>query len=396
MPRYRLPLLISLTLALAFGTTAAQLAGSTPELPSRLTDQEFWQLSESISEPNGAFQSDNLLSNELVFPRMVPELVSKTKPGGVYLGVGPEQNFTYMAAMKPRMAFITDIRRGNLHLQLMYKALFELSADRAEFVSRLFTKPRPAGLGASSTVTEIMNAYWDAYAASETAFTANLKAVHDHLTKTHQLPLPAEDLDGIAKVYRAFYWYGPAITWSATIGLRQPAAAGAGRGTYWDLVTQTDQSGEGFSFLGSEEKFRFLKDLEARNLVVPTVGNFSGPKALRAVGQYVRDHGATVTAFYLSNVESYLRREGSWGAFCSNVASMPIDDGSFFIRPSGGGVSIASPNGAPQQLIQLMATVNSTGQVTQVTRTPPTVLVSTGSFNAGLVSMATETKDCGK
>jgi len=396
MPRYRFPLLISLTLALGFSTTAAQLAGSATELPSRLTDQEFWQLSESISEPNGMFQSDNLLSNEMVFPRMVPELISKTTPGGVYLGVGPEQNFTYIAAMKPRMAFITDIRRGNLHLQLMYKALFELSADRAEFVSRLFTKPRPAGLGASSTVTEIMNAYWDAYAASETTFTANLKAVHDHLTQTHHLPLPPEDLDGIAKVYRAFYWYGPAITWSATVALRQPAAAAVGRGTYWDLVTQTDQSGQGFSYLGSEEKFRFLKDLESRNLVVPAVGNFSGPKALRAVGQYVRDHGATVTAFYLSNVESYLRREGSWGAFCSNVASMPIDEGSFFIRPSGGGVTITAPNGAPPQLIQLMATVNSSGQVTQVTRTPSTVSMSTGPFNAGLVPMATETKDCGK
>jgi hypothetical protein len=116
--------------------------------------------------------------------------------------------------------------------------------------------------------------------------------------------------------------------------LRQPAAGTNPRGTYWDLVTQTDQAGEGLSFLGSEEKFRFVKDLESRNLVVPVVGNFSGPKALRAVGQYVRDHGATVTAFYLSNVEGYLRREpGSWQAFCANVATMPIDDGSFFIRP---------------------------------------------------------------
>jgi hypothetical protein len=70
------------------------------------------------------------------------------------------------------------------------------------------------------------------------------------------------------------------------------------------------------------------------------VGNFSGPKALRAVGQYVRDHGATVTAFYLSNVESYLRRDGSWPTFCANVASMPIDEGSFFIRPSGGGTTL--------------------------------------------------------
>jgi hypothetical protein len=120
--RYRFSLLISLTLTLALGATAARPAGSATELPSRLTDQEFWQLSESMSEPNGMFQSDNLLSNEVVFARILPDLVAKAKPGGVYLGVGPEQNFTYMAATSPRMAFITDIRRGNLHLQLMYKA----------------------------------------------------------------------------------------------------------------------------------------------------------------------------------------------------------------------------------------------------------------------------------
>ena len=70
------------------------------------------------------------------------------RPARVYLGVGPEQNFTYIAALKPAMVFIVDVRRGNLQLHLMYKALFELSADRADFVARLFSKERPAGLTA--------------------------------------------------------------------------------------------------------------------------------------------------------------------------------------------------------------------------------------------------------
>ena len=69
----------------------------------------------------------------------------------MYLGVGPEQNFTYITAVRPRMAFILDIRRGNLQEHLLYKALFELSADRAEFLSRLFSRPRAAGLTTDST-----------------------------------------------------------------------------------------------------------------------------------------------------------------------------------------------------------------------------------------------------
>ena len=97
-----------------------------------------------LSEADGFFRSDNLVSNELFMQRVIPDLTRIVKPGRVYLGVGPEQNFTYIAAIKPAMAFIIDVRRGNLQLHLMYKALFELSSDRADFVSRLFSLKRPA------------------------------------------------------------------------------------------------------------------------------------------------------------------------------------------------------------------------------------------------------------
>src|SRR5881392_2880476 len=146
------------------------------KLPAQLTDEEFWRLSSETSEPDGNFRSDNLLSNESYFQFVIPELKEMTLQVRVYMGVGPEQNFTYIAALKPRMAFIVDIRRGNFHLQLLYKALFELSTDRADFVSRLFTKPRPAGLNANSTAEQLMAAFWDVYSSDEKTFTMNVKA----------------------------------------------------------------------------------------------------------------------------------------------------------------------------------------------------------------------------
>ena len=333
----------TLTLALTWPSARADARLSAAGLPDHLTDQEFWQLSSDLSEPNGQFQSDNLLSNEMVFATMVPDLIAHTKPGGVYLGVGPEQNFTYIAAMKPRWVFITDIRRGNLELQLMYKALFEMSSDRAEFVSRLYTKARPSGLSKTSTIREIMNAFWDVKTGDEDAYAQNLKAIDEWLTKKHNLPLTSDDLDGIAGVYRAFYWYGPAMTYSANVAL---SGAANGRGvTYADLMLQSDQDGNGLSYLGTEEKFDVLKSLEKKNLIVPVVGNFSGPKALRAEGAYLKSHDAIVSAFYLSNVEMYLRRAGTWGDFCGNVASMPLDDNSVFIRPRGGNYVITINRG---------------------------------------------------
>ena len=379
-PRRLLP---SLGLVVVLSAGGIGSISAKADLPSRLSDQAFWQLSRDSSEPDGVFQSDNLLSNEIVFGRLVPDLAARTKPGGVYLGVGPEQNFTYIAAMKPRIAFITDIRRGNLHAQLMYKALFELSKDRAEFVSRLFTKPRPAALTATSTVLEIMNAYWDGFSADEAAFQSNLEAVHSLLTKTHRIPLEQADLDGIAGVYRAFYLNGPSITYSARTGatadqVRSRAYSSNGNGTYWAMMTQTDASGQPFSYLASEESFAVLKDLESRNLIVPVVGNFSGPKALRAVGAYIKDHDATVSAFYLSNVESYLQRDGTWPAFCGNVATFPLDDASVFIRPSAISIinapvgTLTTTQGAPLQFLQFQG--GST-----VTTNPPRV-----SFNVVL------------
>ena len=295
-------------------------------LPPRLTDQAFWALSSSLSEPNGYFRSDNLVSNEIWMQHVIPKLLKVSHPGRVYLGVGPEQNFTYIAAMKPSMVFIVDVRRGNLHLHLMYKALFELSADRAEFVGRLFAKRRPDGLGPRSSVAEIFNAYADV-PTSETLYTENLQAVLDHLAKKRGFELSDDDTKGIEYVAYSFYWFGPGIHYSSSGG-----RGGRSMPTYFDLMVSTDAEGRHRSFLASEEHFLVVKNLHTKNLFVPVVGNFGGPKALRAVGRYIRQHEGVVGAYYLSNVEQYLDQQGLWPAFCANVASLPLDDQSTFIR----------------------------------------------------------------
>ena len=146
-PWVLVPLLVLIASPGVMPLTREQRAGTPVEpLPARLTDQEFWTLSATLSEPNGFFRSENLVSNEHTFQYVVPALQQSAKPGGVYLGVAPDQNFTYMLATRPAIAFIVDIRRGNLQLHLMYKALFELASDRVDFIFRLFSRKRPEGL----------------------------------------------------------------------------------------------------------------------------------------------------------------------------------------------------------------------------------------------------------
>ena len=303
----------------------AQAADDT--LPANVADADFWRLVTSFSERAGSFPSDNLLSNETSLQHVIPDLQRTVKPGGVYLGVGPEQNFTYMVALRPKMAFIFDIRRGNLALHLIYKALFELSADRAEFVSRLFARPRPAGLSPDSTVAEILEAV-AGVESTESLYIENVRAVIKHLTKTHGFVLDAGDLLRLQHDYRAFHVHGPRIQYSSSrnTGRRKSEP------TYIDLMLATDRTGQLRGYLSSHEAFTFMKRLETDNLVVPLVGNFGGSKAIRAVGKFLKDKSATVSAFYVSNVEEYLQQDGLMPAFCGNVTALPIDEVSTFIR----------------------------------------------------------------
>jgi hypothetical protein len=321
-----------------FGVPAAQL--DEQSLPERISDQEFWMMNAVFSEPEGYFRSDNLLSNEIWLQNVIPDLLKRTQPGGVYLGVGPEQNFTYIAALKPKMAFITDIRLGNTYTHLMYKALFELSKDRADFVARLFTRKRPEGLEAKSTAQEIFRAFDKVQAGDPMAFRENMKAISDQLVQKHKFPLVPEDLEGIEYVYRSFHTFGPGIHYNSTSqssgrGSGNSTSQRSGRGsgssaTYADLMTQTDGKGVSRSYLATEENYKVVKDLQERNLLIPIVGDFGGPMAIRLIGRYLKDRGATVAAFYLSNVEQYLG--DAWGNFCYNVTRLPLDEKSTFIR----------------------------------------------------------------
>ena len=315
----------------------------TEPLPARLADQSYWRLIADISEPNGYFRSENLVSNEQTFQYVIPALEKRVRPGGVYLGVAPDQNFTYIAALKPRMAFIVDIRRGNLLEHLMYKAIIELSADRAEFLSRLFSKPRPPGLGPTSSVEALFVAF-DRVETNQDLYRQNVKAVEDHLIRRHGFTLSPDDLQQLEGIYWQFFWEGPGLRYAnsgpttgfGSRGIRGFGGRGGNFPSYEDLMMQVDWAGRSRSYLATEEDFAFLKGFEEKNLLVPVVGNFAGPKALRGVGKYLKAHGATVTAFYVSNVEQYLFQDGIWPDFYRNVATLPLDATSVFIRSVSG------------------------------------------------------------
>jgi len=321
---------VALILGIAFSLVSIRAA---EPLPTQLSDDSFWKMITDFSEEGGYFRFENFLSNELGFQMVIPQLKEVTKPGGIYMGVGPEQNFTYIAALQPRMAFIIDIRRQNMLELMMYRAFFELSPDRADFLSHLFARKRPARLDAKSTAEELFASY-DGAQADPLLFKKYLDDAKDLLVKQHKFALSAQDLENIGYVYRVFMESGPDLDYQATGGF---GGGGGGSPTYGELMTMTDGQGKNRSFLGTEDAYRVVRDMEMKNLIVPLVGDFGGPKAIRNVAQYLKDHDAAVTAFYLSNVEQYLFQDSAWRRFYGNVETLPIDSSTQFIRTVNGG-----------------------------------------------------------
>jgi hypothetical protein len=294
-------------------------------LPAQLSDEAFWRLSAELSEPPGVFtHSDNLVSNE---PFLVHNVRQLRPRGGVYIGVGPEQNFSYIARIEPAMAFVVDIRQENRDLHLMYKALFESSADRAEFVSRLFSRERPAGLGSRASANELFEALAGAK-PSETLRDATARDVRHRLLDVHGWPLAPDDLAAIDYALNAFYQDGPDIQYGRSRPESEPSPS------YRTLMTARDVRGLQRSYLATEDAFAAVKDLHARNLIVPVVGDFGGPNALTRVGDYIRRQGSHVAAFYASNVEVYLSNR-QVVSFCTSLERLPWDSRTWFIGSRG-------------------------------------------------------------
>ncbi len=379
--RFGVLALAASALMLCVTPTSRALTGALPE---RLDDRTFWALVTEFSEPDGFFRSDNLVSNETVFQYVIPALHQTVMPASAYVGVGPDQNFTYIASLKPSIAFIVDIRRQNMLLHLMYKALIEMSPTREEFLSRLFSRPVPEGLGASDRIDALVAAF-QAEEPDPVAFERNRAEIYDRLQQHHGFTLTKLDLGGIDYVFRAFYRSGPEIRYSF----------GRGGGwqsfpSYGELMVADDGRGVQRGYLASENLYGTLRDLEERNLIVPLVGDFAGPKALRSVARYLYLHGATVSVFYTSNVEQYLFRDDAWQRFYSNVAALPTDPQSTFIRAYfNQGRVFRFPSGQPDPqpgAVQVPPgfPLGGPGPRSETLLNPISVLL--GAFSAGRVS----------
>lgn len=329
----RLPAVIALCAALA-----PQPQAQAPR-PSAFATQIA-----SLSEAPGYFDTDNLISNERSYLQVLQDLQRHNVRGGVYLGVGPDQNFSYIADVRPALAVIVDVRRDNMLLHLLFKALFAASRTRVEYLALLTGRTVPAAIDEwrRAPIDRLVTYIDNAKPAP--------RRMDDGLARIG-VPLSAEDRATIDRFHGRFTAEGLSLRFQSTG--RPPQSYNP---TFRDLLLETDASGRQANYLASEESFQFLKDLQARDLILPVTGDLSGPSAVAAIGRLIANRGERLSAFYVSNVEFYLFSAGTFPRFIANLERLPRTNTSVLIRSVFGRFSAQRrPGDASSQHMQPVA-----------------------------------------
>ncbi|MDA2933618.1 hypothetical protein MYX82_04685, partial [Acidobacteria bacterium AH-259-D05] len=296
--------------------------------PGPLTDQELEDLSLEVSEAPGYFDTDNLISNEISYVHVIPRLKEVTQEGQAYLGVGPDQNFTYIVHVRPAFSMIIDLRRDNLLQHLYFKQIIEASANRWQYLSYLFGKKFPNGFrpDPSADGTALVE-YFRGFSSDRDLFEMNFLKIWSAIRRRFPRLIPDEDRTTFHEIALAFFEENLQLRFR---GHGRPPRAYYP--TYEQLITEKDHAGEVKHYLNSQTGFQFLKRMQSENRIVPIIGDFAGHKAVRKIGDYLRNQGYVVSAFYLSNVEFYLFQKGTFPVFLENLSHLPMDRTSVVIR----------------------------------------------------------------
>ncbi|WP_291163236.1 hypothetical protein [Gemmatimonas sp. UBA7669] len=325
--------------AQATAQAAAHAAASSSASPQGYSTREFAALAARFSDAGGYFDTDNLISNEPSLLHPLNALDSLNVRGGVYLGVGPDQNFNYIAQVVPRVAFIADIRRDNMLLLLLFKALFHAASDRQEFLALWLGKPVPPAPRRRDMSVDSLVA-WAERTPSNSAGRTQAQQRVRALVNGFGIPLSTKDRETIARFHGEFMRQGTALRFT-TIG-RPPQRSYP---TLGQLLRERDKSGRQRSYLSSDSLFGIVQSMQRRNLIIPLVGDLAGPTVLPKLAPWLREQRETISVLYTSNVEDYLLRYGTFRDFVRSVRALPRRSNSIIIRSWFGG-----PGTHPQQV----------------------------------------------
>ena len=347
---------------LAWDVAAAQVAPRA--IPDSIAD--LGALVTRLSDAGGYFDTDNLISNERGYQQVLGAMDRLRVGGGAYIGVGPDQNYTYIANTHPRIAFVVDIRRDNMLEHLLFKALFAAAANRAEYLALWTGRPVPPTIASWANRPIDAIAAWIDSTRATPASIAHARAIVEDLVKRTGIALSAKDVATIARFHDAFMADGLSLQF--TTDGRAPRSYYP---TLRQLVLEHDANGRQRGYLASEAAFQRIKSMHRRNLIVPVTGDLAGARTLAGIGGYLAEHGERASVLYVSNVEDYLIRAGTFATYVGAVRMLPRDTNAVIVRSYFGG-GMGHPESTPEyyatQLLQRADRFVTDSGVTSVPR----------------------------
>ena len=287
------------------------LAGAFARIEAHPFADAIRALSAAETGPAGA---DNFVTNEDSFGRICGR-IGREVPTGVYLGVGPDQNLSYVAHARPSRAFVVDFRRKNMLVHLLHKALFTLADDRVGYLSRLMAR-------------RIDPSADDPIAAAEAAeFEPSRlgKAVDEVRSALDPLGLlNAADWPTLATIQARLA--GPGLS-ARFLALPMYPTVG-------QLIRKPDADGRPAHYLATEPLYRVVRDIQRLDRIMPIVGDYGAPGGLDRLAGWLKERGEHVSLVYISDVEDFLLRGGRFGPYVDNLNSLPIAEGAMIARTS--------------------------------------------------------------
>jgi hypothetical protein len=357
-------LVLVMACVLGCGTAGAVAQTPTRPLPDSITD--LGALVARLSDADGYFDTDNLISNERGYQQVLGAMDRLHVQGGAYIGVGPDQNYTYIANTRPRIAFVVDIRRDNMLEHLLFKALFAAASNRAEYLAVWTGRPVPANVAAYANRSIDAIVAWADSTRATPASIAHARAIVGDLVQRSGIPLSAKDVATIARFHDAFIAEGLSLQFTTDGRAPRPYYP-----TLRQLVLEHDASGQRRGYLASETAFQRIKSMHRRNLIVPVTGDLAGAHTLSGIGEYLAGHRERVSVLYVSNVEDYLIRDRTFASYVGAVRALPRDPNAVIIRSYFGG-GMGHPESTPEyyatQLLQRMDRFVADSGVTSVPR----------------------------
>lgn len=346
--RHSARLVMALLLTSIVGATGCD--AQTPRRAAVGVDTSLAATVARLSEPGGFFDSDNLISNETSYLHVVPRLQQLGVRGGAYVGVGPDQNYSYIATIRPVVAYIIDVRRDNMLQHLTYKALFARSLNRVEYLSRWLGRPVPRNSAQWSqrSIDDILT-YVDTVTVDDVGAARERREVL-LLIEGYGIPLTAADRATLNRYLATFA--------SQSLNLRFESIGRGNAAQYPTLrriILETDGTEKRVGYLVNETDWQFVKQMHADNRIIPVVGDLGGTRAMRALGDEMRQRNVKLTAFYTSNAEQYVWSDGGFGRLAESVLQWPADSVAVIIRSifnRGGSHPMAVPGHRSAQTLQ--------------------------------------------